>query len=431
MKDVFLSPKNKKLLKRITLSYQKKRENSLWEKGFSQKQFQEKVRSVRQEVFNCFEENLKKAIKSLKENGFIVHWAENSNEAQDCLLKIIRDEKAIVKSKSNVGREIGLNHLIKKISSRGEFFSPETDLGDFLVDIMGEEDLHYVLPALHIDPQDVSCKIKELWGDEVTSEPQKLTNYLCQKIRENILKAKIGISGVNFFTLKGECLLLENEGNISLVSRLPQKHIMIGSIDKMISSLEAGIFLCQAAAIFGTGQTITQYISVISGPSKTADIQNELVIGAQGAKEVHLILIDNGRTRMLRDDFKEILLCIGCGACLNFCPVYHQIGSHYGGDYIGSRGIIMKAFQKDEQIENLKSAQKGGSFNCTLCGACQRNCPLEIDLPAMVKKIREKQHQKNIQTAVNQEMIRKVTKWGNPFGQAKKTKKIPEKLFCC
>ncbi len=124
---------------------------------------------------------------------------------------------------------------------------------------------------------------------------------------------------------------------------------------------------------------------------QNSDIQNELVVGAQGAKEVHLILVDNGRTKMIESGFKEALLCIGCGACLNFCPVYHQMGNRYGGDYIGSRGIVMKAFQKNDPIESLKAAKEGGSFNCTLCGVCHENCPLRIDLPALVRKVREKQ----------------------------------------
>lgn len=431
MKDDFLAPETKNLLKEITLSYQKKRESSLQKQGFSKKELQEKARSIRQKTFENFEKNFKEALENLEKRGFIVHLVQDSQEAQKRLLEIIENERAIVKSKSNVGREVGINQLIKEISSQEGFFSPETDLGDFLVDIMKEEDLHYVLPALHIDPEDISRRIKTLWQDEVAPDPQELTSYLCQKIRGNILRARIGISGVNFFTRKGECLLLENEGNISLISRLPQKHIMIGSVDKLVSSLEEGIFLCQAAAIFGTGQEITQYISVINGPSKTADIQNELVVGAQGAKEVHLILVDNGRTKMIESGFKEALLCIGCGACLNFCSVYHQMGNRYGGDYIGSRGIVMKAFQKNDPIESLKAAKEGGSFNCTLCGVCHENCPLRIDLPALVRKVREKQHRENIQTSTNQEMIEKVTKTGNPFGEKGEDQEIPDKLFCC
>lgn len=221
-------------------------------------------------------------------------------------------------------------------------------------------------------------------------------------------------------------VLLENEGNISLVSRLPRKHIVICGIDKITESVEDAVKLCQTAAIFGTGQDITQYISIISGPSKTADIENKLVQGAQGAHEVHLILIDNKRREMIKKGFGDILRCINCGSCINFCPVYNQKGSRYGnGGYIGSKGIIFEAVQK-----GLKQAKEAGSHDCTLCGTCSKNCPMKIKLYKRVREIRTEQEKNGIQSLANQEMMDKIKKDGNPFDK-KTDGKIPDKLYCC
>jgi len=278
-----------------------------------------------------------------------------------------------------------------------------------------------------------------LFGERIAADPQALTRYLCDKIRNNILRADIGITGANFITSTGQILLLENEGNISLITRAPKVHIVVAGIDKIVETLEDGMALCQTAAIFGTGQDITQYISVISGPSKTADIQNELVLGAQGAREVHLILVDNGRRAMLEQGFGDLLRCINCGACINYCPVYHNLGVRYGGAYLGAKGIVAAMFLgkcDEEAVEEsgadvlLKRALQSGSFECTLCGNCTQNCPMKIDLAGMIRRIRKIQQGKQLQTTQNLIMAENIKQTGNPFGQ-KDDKTTPDALYCC
>lgn len=434
----FLDDSIKKAIQNVTFPYKGKRDQALLALGYEENKFKEKVTAIRKQAFLNFEDNLAKAKELLQSNGFQVHEAKDSSEAKNIIRTLLQGVDRVAKSKSNTGREIGLDKLLKELY--GDRYVFETDLGDFLVELFQTEDMHYVLPAIHLTPEKIQEKIKQHFGDNVAADATELTHYLCAKIRENIQQAEVGITGANFFTATGQVVLLENEGNISLVSRLPQKHILVTGIDKLVNSVEDATQLCQAAAIFGTGQKLTQYISVISGPSKTADIQNQMVLGAQGTHEVHIVLVDNGRREMLKTGFGDLLRCINCGSCINFCPVYHNLGTKYGGTYLGSKGIVMTAFcssveSKESEPttknrQNLQSSEKLGSFQCTLCGNCLENCPMKIDLPEMVKKIRNLQFNEDIVTDANREMLEKIKKHGNPFGEIADSD-IPDKLYCC
>lgn len=438
--DKFLSEQTKKTISDVVLSYKGKREKALEGYGMGEQEFKDKMTALRKKPFNDFESNLEIAKKNLEKNGFEVFEARDSGEAKEILEGLLKDTERIVKSKSNTAKEIGIDEILNSEEIKNKFLG-ETDLGDHIVELFGEEDQHYVLPAIHIAPEKISQKVKEKFGDEVEADAEKLTHYLCGKIREKIIQADTGITGANFFTKDGQVVLLENEGNISLITRVPKTHIIICGVDKITDSAEDALGLCKAAAVFGTGQPITQYISVISGPSKTADIQNQLVQGAQGAKKVKIVLIDNGRREMLKNDFRDLLRCINCGACINFCPAYHQIGAKYGGDYIGSKGIVMNSIishlRQDsggqasiKYKEESSKAFNNSLFACTLCGNCKENCPMRINLPEMVRKVRAKNHEKNQQSPENKEMIKKTKETGNPFG-AKSDKEIPDKLYCC
>ncbi|MEA2007039.1 MAG: LUD domain-containing protein [Patescibacteria group bacterium] len=452
----FLDENSKQSIKKVVESYGKKREQALADLGVTRDEYRDKMTEIRQKVFENFEDNLKIAIENLKKHGFVVHEAKNAQQALDIVKGALKGAQNIVKSKSNLGKEIGIKKILEEMGQK-DF---ETDLGDFVMGLLGGEDQHYVLPALHVKSEEIAKKIKGVFGDEVPADPIKLTHYLCGKIREKILVANVGITGANFFTKTGQIVLLENEGNISLVSRLPKKHIVVCGIDKLTDSIEDSTQLCRAAAIFGTGQDSAQYVSIISGPSKTADIENQLVEGAQGAREVHVILVDNGRRKMLENGFEEMLRCISCGACVNFCPVYQQMGKRYGGKFAGSKGVVMVAklgledvervkkgeevanVMKDEkevvenmkeeemEIEGLKRAKEAGSFKCTLCDVCWQNCPMKISLPWYVREIRARQNEKGLQSEQNKLMLEKTDKHGNPFGEIS-DKETPDKLYCC
>ncbi len=415
----FLNEETKSVIWQVVLDYKNKREKALVKNNLKKEEFREKLYQIKKTAIDNIETIKKKAIKNLKENGIEVLEAQNSQEAREKIEEILKDKKVIIKSKSNTFNEISNESFLKN----KELI--ETDLGDFLIQIFNEKEIHPVLPALHLTPEKISKKIKEIFKKDIESKPEKIAEFVRNTLREKISKAEAGISGANAITADGKILILENEGNISLVSRWPDTHIIVTGFEKIVETLEDALEIIKASAIWGTGQDFPVYVSIISGPSKTADIQNQTVFGAQGAKKVYLILLDNGRTKILKEEFKELLYCINCGACLNFCPVFHQIGPNYGDKYLGSKGVIFAGL-----AENLKKSVEANCFSCTLCSSCFENCPVKIDLPNLMKKLRSFLEKENLQTKENQEMIEKIREFGNPFGKIEGGK-IPKKLYCC
>lgn len=410
--------KNKKEILPIMYSYKEKRDALLSEEEKSI--LQEKLRKIKEDSINKIFDLKKRTIENLEKNGIKVIEAVDAKEANKKIKEIIGKEKLVIKSKSNTANEINLNEELK-----GKEIV-ETDLGDFIVQLFEGEDLHPVLPALNYTPKEISQKIKSKFKKNVKPTPEAIAQFAREHLRKKILKAKVGITGANVISSEGSIFILENEGNISLTSRIPEKHIILSSFDKIVSSREDAFEIIRAAGIFGTGQEYPVYVSVISGPSKTADIQNKLVTGAQGAKEVYLILLDNKRTEILNSEFKEILYCINCGACLNFCPVYHQIFSKYGSkSFTGSKGVIGSYFR-----DSKEEVYKNGAFFCTTCKQCSENCPMKIDLPEMMRKVRENLIKEGIEPDSAKEMMNNFREFGNPFGNPNKERKC-DKLYCC
>lgn len=417
-KEIENNKETQKVVLPIMYSYKEKRDKLLSEE--EKETFRNELRKIKENSINNIEELKKISIENLEKNGIKVIEAKNSKEANKKIKEIIGNEKLIMKSKSSTANEINLNEELKN----KELI--ETDLGDFLVQIFENDDLHPVLPAINLTPEKISKKIKEKFGKEIKPEPEKITQFIREHLREKIYKSKVGITGANVITGDGSVFILENEGNISLTSRIPDKHIIISSFDKIVSSKEEALKIVKASGIFGTGQNYPVYVNIISGPSKTADIQNKLITGAQGAKEVYLILLDNKRSEILNSRFKEILYCINCGACLNFCPVYHQIFNKYGAKYFsGAKGVISSYFK-----ESGKEAYNNGAFFCTTCQQCKENCPMKINLPELMRNLREELVKKDVEPETVNEMIKNIKEYGNPFGKIEEGK-TPDKLYCC
>lgn len=415
----FLDKETKNIIWQVVMEYREKRERALLKNNLKKEKFRDELFDIKKRAISNIEELKRKTIESLKENGIEVFEAKDKKSAREKIEEILRDKKIIVKAKTNTFGEIDDGDFLKD----KELI--ETDLGNFLVQLFQEKEIHPVLPALHLTPEKIVQKIKEKFGKEIKPEAEKIADFVRNLLRERISLAEAGISGANVITGDGKILILENEGNISLVSRLPEVHIIVSGFEKIVENLEEALKIIKASAIWGTGQDFPVYLSIISGPSKTADIQNQTIIGAQGAKKVYLILLDNGRSKMIKEGFEELLYCINCGACLNFCPVFHQIGRSYGSKYLGSKGVIFAGLS-----ENLQKAIEANCFSCTLCSACFENCPVKIDLPKLMKKLRSLMERENLQTKENQEMIEKIRQFGNPFGKVEEGK-IPKKLYCC
>lgn len=367
-----------------------------------------KLREIKVHSIKNLEALLSKAVISFEQNGIQVHKAKTAIEAVSIIDRLSKGAKIIAKSKSGTCSEIGLNSSL--LSGR----LVETDTGDFIMGLIGKKGEHPVLPALHVTPAEISKAIKRKLNVTVNPEPDAIAHFIASRLRTKILQAKVGITGANAITSDGNIVILENEGNVSLVSRLPEKHIVVAGIEKVVPTLEDAMHVVKCSAKWGTGQRFPSYVNIISGPSQTADIEDMNVVGSQGAMEVHLILLDNGRRELARD-YPEILYCISCGACDNACSAYQNLLSFFGGKYPGPKGLIYSAIAGgDERL-----------YLCMLCKGCEQECPCGIALPDAIRKIRgiAKKEQ-------DREMLRNMRTHNNPFGNVEKGT-IPDKLYCC
>ncbi len=310
-------------------------------------------------------------------NGIHVHWAETDQEACNHVIEIARRQHAslIVKSKSMVSEEIFLSHALEKEGIE----TVETDLGEFIVQLAGELPFHITTPAIHKSREDIGKLFANKLGVPYTSEPTELTKIAREVLREKFLKAQIGISGGNFAIAEtGQIVIVENEGNARLTITLPRIHIAILGIEKVIPRLEDLSTFLAILARSATGQRITSYVSLIRGPKQQGEID--------GPDEVHLILLDNGRSDILADrKMREVLYCIRCGACLNVCPVYQVVGGHtYGSVYPGPIGSAFTPLMASlEEAKDLPYAS-------SLCGRCAEICPVKIDVHHLLLWLRRK-----------------------------------------
>jgi len=410
---------DKKAFETSYSNYMKRRNEVL--KSIDVNKLKEKLRKIREKSIEKLIDLKNLTEKNLEQQGIVVHEARNIIEARKILFSLIEKGEVIVKSKTNVGREIELNKFFEE--NKNEVF--ETDTGDFLVSVCEEEAVHPVTPAIHITTKRIVEAIERKFGVKLREDPKEIVQWIRNYIRERIFRAKVGITGANVISSEGTIFIVENEGNISLVSRVPEKHIIVSSIDKIVESNEEAMTICKALAVFGTANSNVAYVNAIGGPSNTADIQKEIVYGAQGAREVHLILVDNGRSRLLNSNLKEALYCIGCGACLYSCPVYRSLLKNYGGKtYYGGIGLIRSSSFEDI----IEISQK--AFYCTTCGACKEICPVGIDVPKLIRELRANLTKNDINTEVNKKMIENLESFGNPYGIIEKESK-PKNLYCC
>ncbi len=325
---------------------------------------------------------LEQTVHSLEKQGCRVFIANTSAEAILYIEKIAK-RKLAVKSKSNAGKEIGLTEHLEK---RGNARVIETDLGDRINQLAKSSASHSLAPAIHIPIE----KVAELFSREAKQRLACDLETLVQAARHNLRgcleEADVGIAGVNAVAAEtGSLVFTENEGNIRAVASMPKVFIAIAGIEKIVPTLPDSIQVARAGAVYGTGADLGTYISVISGPARYRADSLDFLGSGQGPDEVHVVFLAGGRDKAVREGFAEALFCINCGSCLNFCPIYREIGEKYGYKYLGGRGAVFTAFH-----DSLKKAQEAGLSLCIGCGKCLESCPVGMDIPEMVFRLRAK-----------------------------------------
>jgi L-lactate dehydrogenase complex protein LldF len=330
---------------------------------------------------------------SAERTGCHLHWAETAADASAVVVAIARREGVTlaVKSKSMVTEEIGLNRALEDAGIR----VVETDLGEFVVQIAEDRPSHIITPIIHKRREDVAALFKAKLGardDEVADVPA-ITAFARRFLRGEFLRAGMGISGANFAIAdSGSLCIVTNEGNGRLTTSVPRVHVALVGIERLVpTSDDLGVML-QLIARSATGQAASVYTNIVTGPRRrTEGLQAPPSGDPDGPDQVHVVLVDNGRSRILGSDVAEILYCIRCGACLNSCPVYQLIGGHaYGGVYPGPVGsVVTPGLYGLEAWSDLPHAS-------SLCGACKDVCPVQIDLPRLLLRLRAEASRKGL-----------------------------------
>jgi L-lactate dehydrogenase complex protein LldF len=312
--------------------------------------------------------------KNLVRNGVHVHWAEDGKAANRIVVEIARSRgcKRAVKSKSMATEE---THLNRDLLDAGVDVL-ETDLGEYIVQLAGTTPSHIILPIIHMTKERIGKVMHEKIKVPYTDDPEKLAKIARARLREAFLSADLGVTGANFGVIdSGAIALVSNEGNARLVTTLPRVHVAVMGIEKLVPSLSDLDLMIKLLGRSATGQKITTYTSLVTGPRREGE--------SDGCREMHVILLDNGRSRVLDGPLAEILGCIRCGACLNACPVYKNVGGHaYGDVYPGPVGSIVTPGLRG--VEGWKALPDASS----LCGACREVCPVRLDIPRMLLALR-------------------------------------------
>src|SRR6266567_2552486 len=333
------------------------------------------ARRIKDETLLHLDKYLEEFTANAEKAGARIHWARDAPEANEIVKRLARERGArlVVKSKSMTTEEIHLNAALEAEGIE----ALETDLGEYIIQLAGETPSHIIAPAIHKTRHQIAELFVEKLGIAPTDDIATLTITARRVLREKFGAADIGVSGVNFGVAEtGTILILENEGDIRLTTSLPKTHIAVMGIEKVIPRFDDLEVFLKLLPRSGTGQHLTAYQSLITGTKRGPE--------CEGPDELHIVLLDNGRSRMLaHPTTRQSLACIRCGACLNACPVYQQIGGHaYGSVYPGPIGAVITP-----QLIGLSKAAKL-PYASSLCGACREVCPVKIDIPELLLHLR-------------------------------------------
>jgi L-lactate dehydrogenase complex protein LldF len=373
-----LDPKLRRALDRVGSGFDVARRNAIdevtpeaWE------EWREEARQIKIHTLDHLDFYLEQLYDNVTAAGGQVHFANDAAEANAIVSHLARARgvKVATKSKSMVSEELELNPVLEALG----IDVYETDLGEYIIQLAGETPSHLVAPALHKSKEDVAELFADKLGLPYNEDIEVMAAAARVALRDKFMQADLGISGANFVVAEtGTLVIVTNEGNGRLCTSAPRMHIGITGMEKVIPSMQDLAIFLRLLPRSATGQRISSYVSMVTGPRREAD--------EDGPEEFHLILVDNGRSRMLRDPkLREALYCIRCGACLNICPVYQRVGGHaYGWVYPGPIGAVVSPM-----LTGLKESKMLPQAS-SLCGACREACPVKINIPRMLLELRHR-----------------------------------------
>lgn len=368
---------------------------------------EKRVKRIKEDAIENNDELIEMAKESFKRNDIEFFEAKTDVDAQQIILDLIKDvdSNVIAKSKSNTLGEIEAKVFLKE----NGYNVVETDLGDRILQLkrIDNKPVHPTGPASHLNIAEITDIVNDALDESVHPVAREIMETVRADVLEHLEKARIGISGSNAVASEeGSLIFVHNEGNISLVSAM-DLHIIVVGKDKFVECLEDAISIAKLETVYATGNYVTSYINIVSGPSKTADIEKKLLKNMYGAERVAVIILDNGRS----DANQECLKCIGCGNCIVHCPVYNAVGNEFGfNNYLGGRGVAMSKFIEDDEV-----CYASGLYMCTLCGLCTLNCPVSIGTNEIIEMLRKDSQRKGFYPKAHGVISKNISDNDSPF----------------
>jgi L-lactate dehydrogenase complex protein LldG len=343
----------------------------------------DEVLKIKEKAIPEMEKLTKQAIAAIEDNKGKGYHARTAEEALDIIGGLVGTKKLIVKGKSMTGEEISLREYLEEKGN--EVY--ETDLGEFIIQKLGDRPMHITSPAIHVPREDVARLFSRVLGTEIAPDAAIVDMVAAAReyLRDKFFKADIGISGANVVAAEtGTLVIIENEGNVRLATSAPPVHIALVGMEKLVSTLSDAMKVAEVTWRYAN-YAIPSYVSLVSGPSKTGDIEKVTTYGAHGPKELHVVFLDGGRTRLAQyPKLMSALYCLRCGGCLYECPVFAVTAGHFGDKYFAGIGAIWAAIINGD-LEKAASI----AYTCLTCGRCRQRCPVKIDVPEMVLELRK------------------------------------------
>ena len=341
----------------------------------------EEVREIKEKAIGEMEKLARQACEAIESNKGKAYIAKTADEALKIIGDLVGTGKLIVKAKSMTGEEIGLREYLEELGN--EVY--ETDTGEFIIQKLNSRPMHILSPAIHVPREDVARLFSEITGEELPPDDiERLVATARKLLREKFFQADIGMSGANVVAADtGTLFLIENEGNINLATGAPPVYIALVGMEKLVPTLGDAYKVAEVTWRYAN-YTVPSYVSMISGPSKTGDIEKMITYGAHGPREFHVIFLDDGRTELAKYPIlRQALYCLRCGGCLYECPVFAVTAGHFGDKYFTGVGAVWAAMISQD-IEKAAAI----AYTCLLCGRCKVRCPVEINTPEMMVELK-------------------------------------------